>query len=90
MDEHPDIVELSVIGVPDVRWGEAVKAVVVKRDGSLLSEQSLLKWTHDRIARFKCPKTVDFVDTLPRNASGKVLKRALRDKYWAGYDRRVN
>jgi long-chain acyl-CoA synthetase len=90
MDEHPVIVELSVIGVPDVRWGEAVKAVVVKRDGSLLSEQSLLKWTHDRIARFKCPKTVDFVDTLPRNASGKVLKRALRDKYWAGYDRRVN
>jgi long-chain acyl-CoA synthetase len=87
---HPDIVEVAVIGVPDARWGEAVKAVVVKRAVASLSEPSLIDWTRDKLAGYKRPRSVDFVDALPRNASGKLLKRKLREAYWAGYARKVN
>jgi long-chain acyl-CoA synthetase len=87
---HPDIVEVAIIGIPDAKWGEAVKAVVVKRAGRDLTEQSLLDWSRDKLAGYKRPRSVDFVDSLPRNASGKLLKRALREPYWQGYQRRVN
>ena len=87
---HPDIVEIAVIGVPDDRWGEKVKAVAVRRSGSSLSELELLKWAGDRLAGYKRPRSVDFVEKLPRNASGKILKRALREPYWQGRDRAVN
>jgi long-chain acyl-CoA synthetase len=79
-----------VIGVPDDRWGEAVKAIVVLKPGSEASEADILQFARTRIAAFKAPKSVDFVEGLPRNASGKVLKRSLREPYWAGRTRNVN
>jgi acyl-CoA synthetase (AMP-forming)/AMP-acid ligase II len=87
---HPEILECAVIGVPDAKWGETVKAVVVRRQGAALTEAALIAWSRDRLAGFKRPSSVDFVDVLPRNASGKLLKRALREPYWAGRTRRIN
>ncbi len=79
-----------MIGAPDPKWGETVKAVVVRRAGTSSSEASLLEWSRDKLAGFKRPRSVDFSDVLPRNAAGKLLKRTLREPYWAGHTRRIN
>jgi len=89
IDGHPDVAEVAVIGVPDERWGEAVKAIIVPKPGAPANEASVIVWARERIGGFKVPKSVDFVDTLPRNATGKVLRRMLRERYWAGLERRV-
>jgi acyl-CoA synthetase (AMP-forming)/AMP-acid ligase II len=85
----PGVSEGVIIGVPDERWGEAVKAVVVRAPGASLSAEDIIGFCRARLAHFQCPTSVEFVDDLPRNATGKVLKRALREPYWAGRERTI-
>ena len=78
---HPEVLEVAVIGVPDERWGETIKAVAVRRPGSALTEVELIDHCRERMAHFKCPTSVDFMETLPKGGTGKVQKTVLRDRY---------
>jgi fatty-acyl-CoA synthase len=87
--EHPAVLEVCVIGVPDSRWGEAPKAFVVKRPGAEVTGEEIIRFCRERIARFKCPRDVAFGD-LPKTATGKIQKYVLREQEWKGYDKRIN
>ena len=86
---HPGVGEVAVIGAPDEEWGEAVVAYVVRTDGAL-SGEDIIEWARQRLAHYKKPQRVEFLERMPLGASNKVLKRELRDKLWQGRERRVN
>jgi acyl-CoA synthetase (AMP-forming)/AMP-acid ligase II len=89
LSEHPGVLEVAVIGIPSARWGEAVHGVVVPRPGARLDPDELLASCRGRLAGYKLPKSVEVVDDLPKNASGKILKREIRDAYWRETERAV-
>lgn len=86
---HPHVQDVAVIGVPDAQWGEAVKALVVLKPDAPQEPDSIVAWARERIAGYKAPKSVDFIAAIPRNASGKILRRELREPFWVGHTRRV-
>jgi len=87
---HEGVLDIAVIGVPDEKWGEVGKALVIPVPDSGVTAEDILAFARERLAGFKCPRSVDFVEAIPRNPTGKILKRELRDPFWEGHERRVN
>lgn len=88
--KHPAVLEAACIAIPDPRWGEAPAALVVLKPGASATEEEIIAFCREHMAHFKCPRTVRFIETLPRTATGKIQKNVLRDLYWQGHGKRVN
>ena len=88
--KHPAILEVAVIGVPHEKWGETPKALVVLRAGMTATEDEIIEFRRLHLAHFRCPTSIDFVESLPRTATGKLQKFVIREQYWKGVERRVN
>ena len=87
--EHPAVLEVSVVGVPDEKWGEVPKAFVTKRPGGEIAAAELIQFTRERLSHFKCPKHVEFGE-LPKTATGKIQKFKLREKEWRGREKKIH
>ena len=90
LSAHPSVLECAVIAVPDSKWGEVPKALVVLKEGAEATERELLDFCKMRLAGYKCPRSIDFYDLLPKGGTGKILKKTLREKYWVGEEKRVH
>ena len=87
---HPSVYECAVIAVPDDKWGEVPKALVVPKENAQPTEEELIAFLRERIAKFKVPKSIEFLPSLPKGGTGKILKKELREKYWGGFSKRVH
>jgi fatty-acyl-CoA synthase len=88
--KHPAIYESAVVGIPDEKWGEVPKAFVSLKPGTTVTEEELKNFVRQHLAGFKAPKFIEFLEALPKGSTGKILKRALRDPYWVGMEKRVH
>jgi fatty-acyl-CoA synthase len=87
--KHPAVLEAAVIAAPDERWGETVCALVVLKPGASATEQELIDFCREHLAHFKCPRHIQFIDSLPRTATGKIQKNLLRERHWQGKSKQV-
>jgi acyl-CoA synthetase (AMP-forming)/AMP-acid ligase II len=84
------VLEAAVVGVPDEKWGEAVKAVVVLKEGAEATEEEIIDYCREHLASYKKPRSVEFRDALPKTGSGKIKKLEISESYWEGYEKRVH
>jgi acyl-CoA synthetase (AMP-forming)/AMP-acid ligase II len=87
---HPAVLECAVVGVPDEKWGEAVQGIVVLKPTGQATEEELIRFCKERIARYKAPKSIDFISALPKTGSGKIEKKKLRDRYWPNAEKKIH
>jgi len=89
LEHHPDILDAAVFGIPSEEWGESVHAVVVPRPGAGLTEATVDAFCREHLASYKIPRSLDFMEDIPRTGSGKILKRVLREPYWKDHNSQV-
>jgi fatty-acyl-CoA synthase len=88
--QHPKVAEVAVIGIPDDKWGEVGNAIICPKPGEILTQEEVINFLQNKLARYKIPKMITFMEALPRNPAGKVLKRVLREPYWKNFDKQVH
>jgi len=88
--KHPAVLEAACVAIPDERWGEMPAAIIVLKEGKTATETELVEFCRNNLAHFKCPRSISFVESLPRTATGKIQKNLLRAKYWEGREKRVS